>query len=192
MEELKVEVILTEHVPNLGEMGETVRVSDGYARNYLIPRKLAVSLYSASAKKIEHEMRAIRKREEKVRVKLQAVAKKMEDETVEIKARAGQEDKLFGSVTSANIAEALKEKGYEVDRKTVDLEEPIKRLGVYSVPVRLGSGVIADVKVWVVSDQPEPGPEAEAEAEAAPEGEAPEAAAAAPAEAEAPAEAPGE
>ena len=112
-----MKVILCEHVSNLGEMGETVNVADGYARNFLIPRKLAVSVESASARQIEHEMRIIRKREERVREQLRVVAKQLEEATFEFKARAGQDEKLFGSVTSAQIAEKLKDAGYDVDRR---------------------------------------------------------------------------
>lgn len=175
-----MKVILCEHVPNLGEMGETVKVADGYARNYLIPRKLAVSLSSASAKQIEHELREIKKREEKVRVQLQGVAKEYEALTVEIKVRAGVDEKLFGSVTSANIAEHLKELGKEVDRKMIQLDEPIKSLGIFTVPVNLGSSVIAKVKVWVTPEQVaeaeveqvEEAPAAPASAEAEPQAQA--------------------
>jgi len=160
-----VKVILCEHVSNLGEMGQTVNVADGYARNFLIPRKLAVNVESASARQIEHEMRIIRKREERVRAHLRDVAKQLEEVTFEFKARAGQDEKLFGSVTSAQIAEKLKEAGYDVDRRSVLLPEPIKQLGIYTVPVKLGSGVEASVKVWVQSEEPAPVPELEEEPE---------------------------
>ncbi len=160
-----MKVILSEHVSNLGEMGQTVNVADGYARNYLLPRKLAVSVESASARQIEHEMRIIRKREERVREKLRIVAKQLEEATFEFKARAGQDEKLFGSVTSAQIAEKLKEAGYDVDRRGVQLPEPIKQLGIFTVPVKLGSGVEAAVKVWVQSEEPAPVPELEDEPE---------------------------
>jgi large subunit ribosomal protein L9 len=150
-----LKVILCENVPNLGEMGAEVNVADGYARNYLIPRKLAVNAHSASAKQIEHEKRNISRREEKLRAQLAEVAKKLEDVTVEIKVRAGEEDKIFGSVTTAHIAEGLKELGHDVDRKNLQLDEPIKSLGIYAVPVRLVSGIEANVKVWVTSEQPE-------------------------------------
>ncbi|MCP4640486.1 MAG: 50S ribosomal protein L9 [bacterium] len=166
-----MKVILCENVANLGEMGTTVNVAAGYARNYLIPRKLAVSTDSASAKQIEHEMHIIRKREAKLREELNAVAKGLESVTVEFKARAGEEDKIFGSVTSANIADALKELGHDVDRKRVLLKEPIKQLGIYTVPVRLMSGIEANVKVWVQNETPapeeKPAEEAEETSEAA-------------------------
>lgn len=155
-------VILCEDVDNLGDMGETVKVADGYARNFLLPNKLAVRADSASAKQIEHELKIIRKRDAKRREELEAVAKKLEHVTVEIKMRAGEGDKLFGSVTSSMIAEDLERQGYSVDRKKIKLAQPIKTLGTFEVPVRFVSGIEPTVKVWVSRD-------AEAEAEAAEE-----------------------
>lgn len=146
-------VILCEHVGNLGEMGDTVKVADGYARNYLIPRKLAVSVDSASAKQIEHELRIIKKREAVVRSRLQDQAQEIEKLTLDFTMRAGEGGKLFGSVTSAMIAERLRELGHEVDRRKVELEESIKELGIFTVPAGLGSGVTAGVKVWVQPEQ---------------------------------------
>ena len=147
-----MKVILSENVPNVGMMGATVKVADGYARNYLIPRKLAVSVGSGSAKQIEHEMRIIRRREDKMLAQLAELAKKIEGLTVEIKARAGEEDKLFGAVTTAMIAEKLNAMNFAVDRKSIHLDEPIKSLGIFSVPVKLGKGVEASVKVWVTTE----------------------------------------
>ena len=151
-----MKVILCENVIGLGDMGITVSVADGYARNFLLPRKLAVRADSASAKQIEHEMRIIRKREEKHRAELGGVAKQIEGLTIEIKARAGEEERIFGSVTTANIAEKLKEAGFEIERKKILLTEPIKSLGIFSVPVRLANGIEANLKVWVApEEQPE-------------------------------------
>ena len=130
-------VILCENVENLGVMGQQVKVADGYARNYLIPRKLAVRADSATAKQIEHELRIIKRREEKQRTALSAVADKMRSLTLEFKMRAGEEDKIFGSVTTAMIAEKLVELGFEVSRKQVVLEDPIKTLGIFAVTVKL-------------------------------------------------------
>ncbi len=142
-------VILCENIDNLGEMGQRVDVKDGYARNFLIPRKLAVQADSATAKQIEHELRIIRRREEKRRAALTAVADKMRDITLTFQMRAGEEDKIYGSVTTAMIAEQLNEQGYEVTRKQIILDEPIKALGIYTITVRLLSGIEANVKVWV-------------------------------------------
>ncbi len=164
-----MKVILSRHVPNLGEMGQTVNVSDGYARNYLIPRKLAVAIDSASAGQIQHELRMIKKREERVRAQLQEVAKKIEAQTLEFRMRAGEDEKLFGSVTSAHIAERLQEMGYEVDRKGIRLNEPIKHLGIFLVPVKLGSGVEANVRVWVTPEHEEEADAGTTDAESKPE-----------------------
>ncbi len=158
-------VILCENVDNLGEMGQRVDVADGYARNYLIPRKLAVQADSATAKQIDHEMRIIRRKEEKQRAALTAVADKMRDITLSFQMRAGDEDKIFGSVTTAMIAEQLKEEGFDVTRKQVILEEPIKSLGIFSVNVRLLSGIESSVKVWVTGLHDEVTTSAEDEAE---------------------------
>ncbi len=144
-----MKVILCDDVEDLGAMGATVDVADGYARNFLLPRKLAVGTDSASAKQIEHELRIIKGREEKRRAELTEVAKKLEGVTAEIQMRAGEGDKLFGSVTRSMIAEKLQEQGHEIDRKTLLLEEPIKTLGIFTVPVKLAGGIKAEIKVWV-------------------------------------------
>lgn len=148
-------VILCENVENLGSMGQQVKVADGYARNYLIPRKLAVRADSATAKQIEHELRIIKRREEKQRTALSAVADKMRSLTLEFKMRAGEEDKIFGSVTTAMITEKLNEMGFELSRKQVVLEDPIKALGIFSVTVKLFPGIEAPIKVWVTGLQDE-------------------------------------
>lgn len=144
-----MKLILCQDVPNVGKVGETVKVADGYARNYLLPRKLAVGLGSGGAKQIEHELRIIHAREEKRRTELTKAAKAIEAVSIEFKVRAGAEDKIFGSVTAADIAEKLTELGHAVDRKMIHLDEPIKALGIFSVPVRVASGIEANVKVWV-------------------------------------------
>ena len=144
-----MKVILSENVPNVGKMGATVTVADGYARNFLLPRKLAVRADSATAKQIDHETRLIRKREEKQRAVFAALAKALDQVTLEIQVRAAEEDKIFGSVTNALIAEKLAELGHTVDRKAIILDEPIKSLGIFAVPVRLAGGIEANIKVWV-------------------------------------------
>lgn len=148
-------VILCENVENLGIMGQQVKVADGYARNFLIPRKLAVRADSATAKQIEHELRIIKRREEKQRAALTAVADKMRSLTLEFKMRAGEEDKIFGSVTTAMIAEKLNETGFEVSRKQIVLDDPIKTLGIFSVNVKLFPGIETAIKVWVTGLQDE-------------------------------------
>ncbi len=144
-----MKVILCQDIEKLGKVGETVEVSDGYARNFLIARKLAVSVQSASAKEIRHHMEIIQRREAKRKAELESVAKQINTITIEFKMRAGDEERLFGSVTNTMIAEELQKINFNIDRKQILLEEPIKTLGIFSVPVKLGSGVIAEVKVWV-------------------------------------------
>jgi len=144
-----MKIILCDDVDNLGEMGETVTVADGYARNFLIPRRLAVRADSASAKQIEHEMAIIKRREEKRRAEQAKIAKEIEKVTVEIQVRAGEGDKIFGSVTAGHIAEKLAELGHEINRKAIQLPEPIKTLGIFKVAVRFPGGIEAGVKVWV-------------------------------------------
>ena len=148
-----MKIILCENVPNLGQMGATVNVAPGYARNYLIPRKLAVQSDSATAKQIEHEMRIIKRREERRRAEVAAFAKQLEGLTLEVMARAGEEDKIFGSVTTAVISEKLAEQGHTIEKKYIVLDEPIRSLGIHSVPVQLGMGVKANVKVWVKKEE---------------------------------------
>jgi len=150
-----MKVILSQDVANLGKMGATVNVADGYARNFLLPRKLAVRADSGSAKQIDHEIRVIRRREEKQRAVLTGLAKTLEGVTIEIKARAGEEDKIFGSVTAAHVAEKLAEIGHQIDRKAIMLDEPIKALGIFGVPVRLANGIEATIKVWVTAIEEE-------------------------------------
>ena len=173
-----MKVILCEDVDNLGDMGETVNVARGYARNYLLPRRLAVQADSASAKQIEHEMRIIGKREQKRRAELIEVAGTLERVTVEFTAKAGAEGKLFGSITTLHISNKLEELGHKVNRKKIQLSEPIRSLGEHEVAIQLTSGVSATIKVIVNAEEPEPG-EADKKAvaaEAAPEdAEAPQA-----------------
>ena len=162
-------VILSEDVPNVGQTGETVTVADGFARNFLLPRKMAVQVHSGKAKQIEHERRLIRVREDKRRAQSAEKAEALEALTLDFQVRTGADEKLFGSVTTGQIAERLAEMGFPVDRKVVSLEEPIRSLGIYVATVRLGGGIEASVKVWVSGLEDEPAVEevpAEAEKEA--------------------------
>ena len=165
-----MKVILCEDVDNLGDMGQQVNVASGYARNFLLPRKLAVRSDSASAKQIEHEMRIIGKREEKKRAELTEASKDISKLVVEFTAKAGSEGKLFGSITTLHIANKLEEMGQKVNRKKIVLKDPIKALGDYEVVLQLGAGVEAKIKVVVTPDAEEVA-EAAAEPEASAEGE---------------------
>lgn len=158
-----MKVILSQNVPNLGDMGSEVNVSPGYARNFLFPRKLAVQIDSASAQQLEHERRIIAKRETAHRKVMEGVAATMSGVKIELTARVGEEGKLFGSVTTANIAAALKDLGHEVDRRNIKLESPIKTLGSYEVAIRLAKDVDATVTVEVNAEEVEAAAATEAE-----------------------------
>ncbi len=147
-----MKVILSQNVANLGDMGSEVNVSPGYARNFLFPRKLAVQLDSTSAQQLEHERRIIGKRETEHRKAMEGVAKGMSAIKIELTARAGDEGTLFGSVTTANIAAALKDLGHEVDRRNIKLDGPIKSLGSYEVAIRLAKDVDAKVTIEVSAE----------------------------------------
>lgn len=147
---MAVELILIEDVEELGKLGDQVRVADGYARNYLLPRKLAVSVTSANMRRLEaKKLRLQQEHEERFEV-AKTVAEKISQESVTIAVQASEEDKLYGSVTAVQVVEALAEGGITIDRHAVLLEEPIKELGVYSVDISLHADVQTTLKVWVV------------------------------------------
>lgn len=147
-----MQVLLRREIDHLGAAGDLVTVRPGYARNYLLPQGLALAVSPENARLIEAERETLVQAEQ-VRVKALAdVAQKLADVSVTIADKASPEGHLYGSVNAARIADALQALGFEVDAKMVDLDEPIKELNVYDVPVRLHSGVEASVKVWVVSD----------------------------------------
>jgi large subunit ribosomal protein L9 len=161
-----MEVLLREDVDNLGDRGQTVRVRRGYGRNYLLPRGLAVEASAASVRQIENEKRVLAKREAREKAAAEAAVKTFEGGTVTFERRAGEEGRLFGSVTVLDIVHALEAEGKTVDRHKVRLKEPIKSLGEFEVPIRLHRDVVTTVKVVVT---PEGGyPESVVEAAAAP------------------------
>ena len=145
-------VLLREDVDDLGARGEIVRVRAGYARNYLLPRNLAVEATAGNVKGIESERAALLKKEAKERASAEAQSQQMGSLNLEFKRKAGEQGALYGSVTSMDIAEALRERGYEIDRHRIHLREPLKRLGEYTVPVRLHREVTIDLKVRVAAE----------------------------------------
>lgn len=147
-----MKVFLKEDVKSLGKMGDIVNVAEGYARNFLIPKKFAVEANTKNIKEFEHNKRVLQLRADKLRQSFKSIADKIASLTVEIKARAGEEEKLFGSITNMDIADALKAQGIEIDKKRIVLDEPIKRLGSYSVEVKLHSDITATVNVNVVQE----------------------------------------
>jgi large subunit ribosomal protein L9 len=145
-----MEVILREHVDNLGRRGEIVKVAAGYARNYLLPRKLALAVTENNKRQIERERVQAEARELEEKSQAEAFAARMAATEIEIARRVGENDTLYGSVTSADIAEALKAKGFDVDKRKIQLHDPLKALGESMVPVKIHRDVTAQVKVKVV------------------------------------------
>lgn len=146
-----VKLILREDVPSLGDAGELVSVKPGYARNFLLPRGKAILATEGNLKELEHHKRVVGERVARERKDLEAQRDRIQAHVIEISAQAGEEGKLFGSVTAIQIAEALAAKGVEVDRRKIVLEEPIKEVGEHSVPLRLRKDVVAQIKVKVVA-----------------------------------------
>ncbi len=144
-----MKVILKEDVERLGSMGDIVNVKPGYARNFLIPRNLAVEANPRNIKEFEHYKRMLQQKAERIKNAAQYLADKISSTPVTIKVKSGEEDKLFGSVTTIDIEKALKEKGFDIDRKKILLDEPIKRLGEYKLQVKLHKDVVAELTVQV-------------------------------------------
>jgi large subunit ribosomal protein L9 len=147
-----MKIILRKEHEKLGQVGTLVEVKDGYARNYLIPRGIAYPASAGSTRALEEEKRQASRRADKQKKSAQHLAGEIEKVSLTIKAKVGEDEKLFGAITSQMIADALKEKGFEIDKRIIDLEEPIKALGIYPVNVKLYQDVIGTVKVWVVRD----------------------------------------
>lgn len=145
-------ILLRQDVDDLGARGEIVRVRAGYARNYLLPRKLAVEATANNVKQIEQERAALLKKEANERTTAEGQAEQLGKLVLEFKRKAGEQGALYGSVTSMDIAEALKEHGYEIDRHRLHLREPIKRLGEFTVPLRLHREVSIDLPIKVVPE----------------------------------------
>jgi large subunit ribosomal protein L9 len=148
-----MKVILKEDVRNIGTMGQIVDVADGFARNFLVPKGLAVDANVKNVRALEHAKKIIQEKAKKIRLQAQELSDKIANMTVEIKAKSGEEGKLFGSVTSMDIAEQLKKEGLDIDKKKIVLDEPIKRLGAHSVGIKLHSDVTTQVTVQVVAEE---------------------------------------
>lgn len=147
-----MDIILTEDVPKLGEMGDVVKVAPGYGRNYLIPQGLAIPATLGNKKELDHQLAIIDKRKMKEREAAQKILGEVDSVSITVSQRVGEEDTLFGSVSNREIARILAEQtGQEIHRKQVMLDKPITELGIYGVNVKLASGVYANVKVWVVA-----------------------------------------
>ncbi|MFQ6083599.1 MAG: 50S ribosomal protein L9 [Candidatus Aminicenantia bacterium] len=150
-----MKIILKEDVDNLGYRGDIVEVAPGYGRNYLIPKKLAIEVTPSNLKMIEIERKALLKKVEKEKLSFEEVTQKLNQVKLTFYRKAGEKDVIFGSVTSIDIGQALKDLGYEVDKRKILLEEPIKRLGNYSVPIKLYHELTAEIKVEVLREEEE-------------------------------------
>ncbi len=145
-----MEVILRQAVDNLGHPGDVVVVSPGYARNYLLPRGIAYQATEGNKKRIAQEKDRLVAAESERREAAEAIAKQFEEVSITFSARVGEEGKLFGSVTTGDIVEQLHAQGFTVEKRQVELDEPIKSLGVYRIPIRLHADVRPEIKVWVI------------------------------------------
>jgi len=145
-----MQVILKTQVEKLGDEGDVVNVANGYARNYLIPRRLAIEATAKNRRTLDHEKRMESDQAAKEKRDAQKLATEIANLSCTIRMQAGENDRLFGSVTALDIAAALEEQGIEIDRRKILLDEPIKELGVVTVPARIHPDVTADIKVWVV------------------------------------------
>ncbi len=148
-----VTLILREAVPSLGEVGDVVRVKPGYARNYLLPRRKAILATESRVRQVEHDKRVVMEKAAKELKDLGAVRDRLSSVALEISARVGDEGKLFGSVTAAQIVELLAEKGYKIDRRKIALDEPIKEAGQHAVSIRLHREVVAEISVTVTAEE---------------------------------------
>ena len=148
-----MQVILRDRIENLGDAGDVVDVKPGYGRNYLIPKGLAYEASAANVRRMEAERAAQGRKDAETLGDARKQASALEGVSLTFNARAGQEGKLFGSITNGDIADKLAEQGIQIDRRQIELDEPIKSLGVHNVPVRLHSQVRPEIKVWVIAEE---------------------------------------
>ena len=147
-----MKVILRQNFESLGQIGDIVEVKKGYALNYLLPRKIAYAALKGTLRALEEEKKTVAKKSEQEFRDAETLAVELEKTSITIPVQVGEEDKLFGSVTSQHIAESLEVQGHIIDKRKIVLDEPIKSLGIYSVPIKLHPEVEAKVKVWVVKE----------------------------------------
>jgi large subunit ribosomal protein L9 len=147
-----MKVILTQDIAGLGSIGDLITVKDGFGRNYLVPQGKAIQATSQNMKKLEHQKRQIREKIDKAKREAERLAARIESVSCTVAKAVGEEDKLFGSVTGMDIEASLKLEGVEIDRKKINLPEPIKSLGIYNIPIKLHPEVTATLKLWVVKE----------------------------------------
>jgi large subunit ribosomal protein L9 len=147
-----MKVILRQDFESLGKAGDIIAVRNGYARNYLIPQGIAVKATPRNVTLLQEEEKIRERQHDKDRRKAESLSKELSAVSVTVPVAVGEEDRVFGSVTTQTIADVLKEKGFEVDKKKIQLDEPIKALGIYTVPIKLHHEVEANIRVWVVKE----------------------------------------
>jgi large subunit ribosomal protein L9 len=148
-----MKVILKQDYEKLGKTGDTITVKDGYALNFLIPNRIALKATGGNLKVLEEIKKQRENKVEKETLEAEALASELAKQTLEIKMNAGDDEKIFGSVSAQIISEALAQKGFNVDKKYIILEEPIKKLGIFTVEIKLNNNVKTSIKVWVIKDQ---------------------------------------
>jgi large subunit ribosomal protein L9 len=147
-----MKIILRENIESLGEIGDVVEVKDGYARNYLIPRKLAYEASTRNLNQLEAQKKQLDRKVERDKLNAEKLRDELEKVSLTIQMKVGEDGKLFGSVTTQMIADELKDKGFNIDRKKIEIPEPVKALGIYTVEIKLHKDVEAKVKVWTVRE----------------------------------------
>ena len=147
-----MKVILRQNYEQLGQVGDVVEVKDGFAHNFLLPRKIAYIALDGNLRALEEEKKSVMKKAKHELQAAETLSTELEKVSITIPVQVGEEDKIFGTVTSQMIADSLKEKGYDIDKRKIEIEEAIKTLGIYSVSIKLHPTVSAKVKVWVVRE----------------------------------------
>jgi large subunit ribosomal protein L9 len=147
-----MKVILRENIETLGQIGDVIEVKNGFARNYLIPRKFAYAAVEGNIRALEEEKKRLAKKKQQEINAAEHLAVELEKVSVTIPVQVGEEDKIFGTVTTQMIADALKEKGHDIDKRKFEIEEPIKSLGIYGINIKLHQNVSVKIKVWVVRE----------------------------------------
>lgn len=147
-----MKVILRQNSETLGQVGDVIEVKEGYARNFLIPRKIAYAALKGNIRALEEDKKNLVKKKKQEVEAAEKLCGELEKVSVTIPVQVGEEDKIFGSVTNQMIADSLKEKGYDIDRRKIEIDEPIKSLGIYGISIKLHPNVSANIKVWVVRE----------------------------------------
>lgn len=148
-----MKVILTENIADLGEIGQVVNVAPGYARNYLLPKGIALEATGRNVRELEHRKRVLAQKREKVRQEMMSLAEKLNQVRIVMRRKVAEEDKLYGSVSASDLAAALAEQGFDVQRKDLLLEQPVKQLGEFTVPVRVDAQISANVRLVVEKEE---------------------------------------